>query len=198
MDYWKSKAISQETELLNKEYELIHQKNSLTQQRSLNDYFQSANSELSDENEQIKKDLSLEREFSNNLIEKVNELNEEVNFYKNLLTKPMEEIAENNEDFKKTYQLQMSIMTNWMVSQKAFKEIAINLGKEKGMTVQEISELGIEKKLDVINDSNNPEHNTNFEDLPGNLNVYSFQDRTKKNIEFDINKLHNKRKLNQK
>ena len=52
-----------------------------------------------------------------------------------------------------------------MVSQKAFKELAIQFGIEKGLTPDEIRDMGIKKKSDVLLNNNNPSHKTNSSDL---------------------------------
>lgn len=86
---------------------------------------------------------------------------EQVEDYEYLLCKPMQEIARLNSDFRKTYEEQQTIMAQWMVSQKAFKELAIQFGFEKGLTAEETIKIGREKDIDVLEDKNNPEHNTN-------------------------------------
>ena len=86
----------------------------------------------------------------------------EVAYYKDLLSKPMHEIAVENEDFKKAYVLQQQLLADWMVSQKAFKELAIDLGLQLGKTKEEILEQGVANKEKVLN--NTTKHNSNAED----------------------------------
>lgn len=83
------------------------------------------------------------------------------NEYENLLSQPMHAIAEQNESFKETYEEQQTLLATWMVSQKAFKELAIQFGLEKGMEPQEVIEMGKDKEIDVLNDKHDPSHNTN-------------------------------------
>ena len=93
------------------------------------------------------------------------QLKNEVEYYKKLLAKPMAEIAEENHDFKNAYETQMELLADWMVSQKAFKELAIQFGIEKGLTPTEVHQMGLNKKLDVLENKNDPSHKTNSSDL---------------------------------
>lgn len=90
----------------------------------------------------------------------------EAEYYKQLLCRPMAEIAQQNGDFKQTYEKQMDLMANWMVSQKAFKELAIQFGFEKGQTPEQTIQQGMDKEIDVLNNNNNPEHYTNADSSP--------------------------------
>ena len=84
-------------------------------------------------------------------------------FYKNLLAKPMHEIADSNESFRNTYELQQQLLADWMVSQRAFKELAIDLGLQLGKTKEDILEQGVANKEKVLN--NQTDHKNNVEDL---------------------------------
>lgn len=44
----------------------------------------------------------------------------------------------------------MELLADWMVSQKAFKELAIQFGIEKGLTPTEVHQMGLNKELDVL------------------------------------------------
>jgi len=71
---------------------------------------------LEEENANLKKSLQYSRSSLSDIEE----------YYKNLLTKPFKEIAEiTGGDFEKTYDEQQTILGEWMVSQRAFKEIAM-------------------------------------------------------------------------
>jgi predicted nuclease with TOPRIM domain len=106
---------------------------------------------------------SIQREL-NTEKEKNKKLKQEVEIYRQLLCKPLSAIAENNDNFKKNYEEQMQIMADWMVSQKAFKELAIEFGLEKGLKLEGIIQMGNKKELDVLNDKHDPSHNTNVGD----------------------------------
>jgi hypothetical protein len=84
--------------------------------------------------------------------------------YKQLLCKPMLEIAQQNGNFKETYDKQMQIMADWMVSQKAFKELAIQFGFDKGLKPDQVIEMGLDKKIDVLENKHDESHNTNVGD----------------------------------
>lgn len=87
-------------------------------------------------------------------------------YYEDLLCKPMHEIAQKNGKFQETYEAQMTLMANWMVSQKAFKELAIEFGLEKGQSAEETIQQGFAKKIDVLENKHNPSHNTIVGDSP--------------------------------
>lgn len=96
--------------------------------------------------------------------------------YKSKLSKPFLEYAERNHiDYKEAYEKQQEEIADWMVSQKAFKELAIEFGLEKGLAPQEVIEKGFSKEIDVLNDKHNPEHNTNV----GNSKIKPYRDKLK-------------------
>ena len=88
-------------------------------------------------------------------------------YYSRLLAKPMAEIAAENHKFKETYEKQMELLADWMVSQKAFKELAIQFGIEKGLTPDEVHKMGLDKELDVLENKNDPLHKTNSNTIKG-------------------------------
>ena len=106
---------------------------------------------------------SIQREL-NTEKEKNKKLKQEVEILHQLLCKPLGVIAENNDNFKKNYEEQMETMADWMVSQKAFKELAIEFGLEKSLKLEGIIQMGNKKELDVLNDKHDPSHNTNVGD----------------------------------
>lgn len=101
--------------------------------------------------EQQKREQSRNTSNVNYLQAKLNDAEKEIEYYKSLLTKPMHEIATLNGDFKKTYQEQQTILAEWMVSQRAFKELVIQLGIEAGRTKEDIVEEAIATKTKVLN-----------------------------------------------
>ncbi len=81
--------------------------------------------------------------------------------YEALLSKPFHEIAQKNGNFKVAYEQQMEFLAEWMVSQKAFKELAIEFGFDAhGYTPQQVIEMGLDKSIDVLEDRHDPSHNT--------------------------------------
>ena len=92
---------------------------------------------------------------------------QKVDEYEALLCKPMLEISQQNGDFNANYKAQMQLLADRMVSQKAFKELAIQFGFENGLNKDQVIQMGKDKKYDVFNNRNNPEHNSNASD--GNI-----------------------------
>ena len=113
----------------------------------------------------LKNELDQAVEINKELFQAAMKYKEEAEYYQKLLAKPMDEIAKANRSFKETYEAQMELLADWMVSQKAFKELAIQFGIEKGLTPDEIRDMGIKKKSDVLLNNNNPSHKTNSSDL---------------------------------
>ena len=113
----------------------------------------------------LKNELDQAVEINKELFQTAIKYKEEAEYYKKLLTKPMAEIAQANRSFKETYEAQMELLADWMVSQKAFKELAIQFGIEKGLTPDEIRDMGIKKESDVLLDKHNSSHKTNSSDL---------------------------------
>ena len=102
-----------------------------------------------------------------NLRERNQILEDDNEYYSRLLAKPMAEIAAENHKFKETYEKQMELLADWMVSQKAFKELAIQFGIEKGLTPDEVHKMGLDKELDVLENKNDPLHKTNSNTIKG-------------------------------
>ena len=110
---------------------------------------------------QLKNELDEAVEINKKLFQATIKYKEEAEYYKKLLAKPMVEIAEENHDFKKAYETQMELLAEWMVSQKAFKELAIQFGIEKGLTSDKVIEMGLNKTIDVLESNHEKSHNTN-------------------------------------
>ena len=86
----------------------------------------------------LKNELDQAVEINKELFQAGMKYKEEAEYYQKLLTKPMAEIAQANRSFKEAYEAQMELLADWMVSQKAFKELAIQFGIEKGLTPDEV------------------------------------------------------------
>ena len=112
----------------------------------------------------LKNELDQAVEINKELFQAVMKYKEEAEYYQKLLTKPMAEIAQANRSFKEAYEAQMDLLAEWMVSQKAFKELAIQFGIEKGLTSDEAIKMGLDKKIDVLENRHDVSHNTNVGD----------------------------------
>ena len=112
----------------------------------------------------LKNELDQAVEINKELFQAAMKYKEEAEYYQKLLTKPMAEIAQANRNFKETYEAQMELLADWIVSQTAFKELAIQFGIEKGLTTNEVIEMGKNKKIDVLENRHDISHNTNVGD----------------------------------
>lgn len=112
----------------------------------------------------LKNELDQAVEINKKLFQATIKYKEEAEYYKKLLAKPMAEIAQANRSFKETYEKQMELLADWMVSQKAFKELAIQFGIEKGLTPNEVIQMGLNKNIDVLENRHDINHNTNVGD----------------------------------
>jgi len=77
------------------------------------------------------------------------------------LTQTNASLLKENRALKKAYNELSELMAEWIVSQKAFKELAIQFGYEKGLSKDEVFLMSLEKEIGVIEGKHNPEHNTN-------------------------------------
>jgi multidrug resistance efflux pump len=95
-----------------------------------------------------------------NIQEQVQALQSQVEFYEALLAQPLHVIASRNKNFKKNYEVQQELLADWMVSQKSFKELAIQLGLKIGMKKEDVILQGQKGQLSVLSGANDPAHNT--------------------------------------
>jgi predicted nuclease with TOPRIM domain len=93
-----------------------------------------------------------------------NGLQDKVNGYRQLMCESLRTIAEKNPDFKKTFDAQMVVLGDWIISQKSYKELAIQLGERLNIDSNTIIELGTNGKLEVLKNSHNSKHGTNASD----------------------------------
>ena len=114
----------------------------------------------------LKNELDQAVEINKELFQAGMKYKEEAEYYQKLLAKPMAEIAQANRSFKETYEAQMELLADWMVSQKTFKELAIQFGIEKGLTHDEVIEMGNTKKIDVIESKHDSAHGSNANGMP--------------------------------
>lgn len=139
-NYWRNQS-SAEADKLQREKEKNRKENEAKAEQQQRDQFQATNN-------------------LHYLNHKISEQEKEIEYYKSLLTKPMHEIATLNGDFKKTYHEQQTILGEWMVSQRAFKELAIQLGIEAGRTKEDIVAEGLANDIKVLN--NETQHGNDF------------------------------------
>lgn len=84
-----------------------------------------------------------------------------VEFYENLLKQDFETIALNNPNFEKTLNAEYDLLAKWMVSQKGFKETAIQFGLKLGHTEADVNDIATNSSLkiaDSLVDKANPDN----------------------------------------
>lgn len=89
-----------------------------------------------------------------------NKLKSEVEFYQKILKLPLEDLALNSDDFNLNYKNLLLKYAEDLVIQKAFKELCFTLGKSKGLSIDDITKMAIEKEIGVLENRHNPIHNT--------------------------------------
>lgn len=114
--------------------------------------------------EQQKREQSRNTSNVNYLQAKLNDAEKEIEYYKSLLTKPMREIADQNQQFLETYHEQQTIIGAWILNQRAYKEIAIKIGLENGLTKDHIIAEANKAKEKVINNQTDYDNNFNQND----------------------------------
>lgn len=98
--------------------------------------------------------LVIERSRTDQERQRADNMASTVGFYRNLLSKPMEEIAAYSLDFAKRYRIQQQTLSNWVLSQKAFKDLAYDLGITLGFTEQKVDAIYLERVDEIANDKN--------------------------------------------
>lgn len=84
--------------------------------------------------------------------------------YKRLLSRPLQEIAAVNGDFKKTYEQQQQLLAEWIMGQKAYKETAMQLGLQVGKNPEEVQNIASGNYTAVL--ENRTEHGNNADTNP--------------------------------
>ena len=97
------------------------------------------------------------------LEEDVRKLEQERIQYEHLLSLPMREIAKKNYKFKETYFKQQQILTDFIVSQKAYKEIAMRYGSQMNKTPEEVEQDARQAHEDIQHDKSQFGNNLNEE-----------------------------------
>ncbi|WP_051647743.1 hypothetical protein [Burkholderia cenocepacia] len=91
-------------------------------------------------------------------------LKNKVKAYEELLSLPMKEIAQANDDFKKTYDQQQNVLAEWIMAQQAYRETAKIFGKELGKSKEEFSAVHQSSINAVL--TNQTQHDNNASEYP--------------------------------
>ena len=91
-------------------------------------------------------------------------LKEENKMYRELLSRPMKEIAEVSGDFRKTYFEQQKMIAEWIMAQRAWKETATQLGIQVGKTSEELQSTTTQNANAILEDRS--EHGNNASSIP--------------------------------
>lgn len=78
------------------------------------------------------------------------ESKKEVQVHRELLSRPMKEIADVSGDFKKTYEIQQQMLAEWIMGQKAYRETAMQLGIALEMTPEQVQKVAAPNYTAVI------------------------------------------------
>ncbi len=118
--YWQTQALIQGSKT-------IDSMRSAYMADSHNIHLKQENSELRNENQ--------------NLQMKVHHAEAEAQFYKELLCRPMADIAQVDENFAKTYQEQQELIRSWIRSSEVWREVSMMLAIEGGVEQEKAQEL---------------------------------------------------------
>ena len=91
-------------------------------------------------------------------------LKEENRMFRELLSRPMREIAEVSGDFRKTYFEQQKILADWILGQQAYRETAKIFATESGKSKEEFSKVYNDSINAVL--TNQTEHDNNASEYP--------------------------------
>lgn len=74
-------------------------------------------------------------------------------FFRSLLSRPFSEIAKYNLDFAKAFEMQQQTMSDWILSQKAYRDLALDLGVQMGIPPTDIAQAYLDRVNQIaIND----------------------------------------------
>lgn len=99
---------------------------------------------------------------------KLVEVQRKICFYEELLKHNVETIATHSKDFEKTLSRELDLMSKWMLSQKGFKEIALQFGSILGLSIDEILDKATLKSIEVANDLQKSNSDTSNYSLSNN------------------------------
>jgi len=84
--------------------------------------------------------------------------------YQALLARPMAEIAAVSPEFNATYNAQKELLATWIVNQRAYRELAMELGAQAGKSRDEVIAMAKQVKTTVI--ESQTRHNNYAKDEP--------------------------------
>jgi hypothetical protein len=105
---------------------------------------------LRDKIAQLQYELSQAVIAKSKLIDEKAELERKNAAFKQLLSRPMREIAELSGEFKATYEVQQQMLAEWILAQRAYKETATTLGIQLGKTAEEVQQLATQNANAVL------------------------------------------------
>lgn len=88
------------------------------------------------------------------------ELKKQLDSMSKLLSQPLQDISKISPEFKINYEKIMENYALELITQRAFKELAIQYGSKLGISKDSVFIAGIEKEIDVVENRNNPAHAT--------------------------------------
>lgn len=114
------------------------------------------------------KDQQHEREIKN-ATDEILALKNRNQELENLLSRPLKQIAQEHPAFKNNYEalinaykeVQDEILAGWILSQKAYKETAMQVGIEAGKTPEEIKEMAKKNEEVVLNNQSEIDQGNN-------------------------------------
>lgn len=91
---------------------------------------------------------------------------EELQEYDELLARPLHEIAAKHGAFRERWEEQQALLAKWIVSQRAFKDLAMKYGTQAGKTPEEIqNELDIARDKVLNNNADFSQNNVKETDI---------------------------------
>lgn len=74
----------------------------------------------------------------------------ELEFHKNLIATNPATVANYSPEFKKEYMRECDLLSQWMMSQKGFKDIANKFGEKLGYSEQEVQKMAVTSGIDIM------------------------------------------------
>lgn len=99
-------------------------------------------------------EVSVEKKRAEAEKSRADSMEHSANFYRQLLSRPMADIAKYDFNFAKAYAIQEQTLSDWVLSQKAFKDLSYDLGLGMGYEEEDVDDLYIQRTKDIANGTN--------------------------------------------
>lgn len=102
------------------------------------------------EKQREKDHLNAVKDAKLNVTAQLRRAENELTFHKNLIATNPATVANHSPEFKKEYMRECDLLSEWMMSQKGFKDIANKFGEKLGYSEQEVRKMATTSGIDIM------------------------------------------------